>query len=74
MLLLSEKGPGLNLTEEWINADVTSSEVKRLRKIIYKHRDSQGHTRSVEIAQVKEEDTLPNTFIDIHVSVRSYLL
>ena len=43
-LLLSEKGPGLHLAEEWINGDVTSSEAKRLRKKIYKHRDSQVHT------------------------------
>lgn len=64
-LLLSEKGPGLHLAEEWINGDVTSSQAKRLRKKIYKHRDSQAHTRSVEIAQMKEKDTLPNTFIDI---------
>ena len=64
-LLLSEKGPGVHLAEEWINGDVTSSEAKRLRKKIYKHRDSQAHTRSVEIAQMKGKDTLPNTFIDI---------
>ena len=32
---------------------------------MYKHRDSQAHTRSMEIAQTKEKDTLPNTFIDI---------
>jgi len=64
-LLLSEKGPGLHLAEEWINSDVTSSEAKRLRKKIYKHRDSQAHARSVEIAQIKEKDTLPNTFINI---------
>ena len=64
-LVLSEKGPGLHLAEEWINGDVTSSEAKRLQKKIYKHRDSQAHTRSVEIAQMKEKDTLPNTFIDI---------
>ena len=64
-LLLSEKGPGLHLAEEWINGDVSSSEAKRLRKKTYKHRDSQAHARSVEIAQMKEKDTLPNTFIDI---------
>ncbi|XP_056091376.1 E3 SUMO-protein ligase KIAA1586-like [Rhinichthys klamathensis goyatoka] len=64
-LLLSEKGPGLHLAEEWINGDVTSSEAKRLRKKIYKHRDSQAHARSVDIAQMKEKDTLPHFFIDI---------
>ena len=29
-LLLSQKGRGLHLAEEWINGDVTSSEAKRL--------------------------------------------
>ena len=64
-LLLSEKGPRLHPTEEWVNGDVTSSEAKRLLKKIHRHRDSQAHTSSVEISQVKEKDTLPNTFIDI---------
>ncbi|XP_060788818.1 E3 SUMO-protein ligase KIAA1586-like [Neoarius graeffei] len=64
-LLISDKGPGLHLAEEWINGDVTSSDTKKLQKKIYKHRDSQAHQRSVEIAQLKEKEALPNTFIDI---------
>ncbi|KAK1881585.1 E3 SUMO-protein ligase KIAA1586 [Dissostichus eleginoides] len=64
-LLLSEKGPGLHLSEEWINGDVTSPDAKQLRKKIYKHRDSQAHARSVEIVQMKDKETLPNCFIDV---------
>ena len=64
-LLLSEKGPGFHLAEEWINGDVTSSDTKKLRKKIYKHRDSQAHQRAVEISQLREKEILPNTFVDV---------
>jgi len=37
-LLLSEKGPGIHLVEEWINGEVSAPDAKSLRKKIYKHR------------------------------------
>lgn len=42
-LLLSEKGLGLHLAEEWINGNVTGSEEKRLRKKIQTQGQSGPH-------------------------------
>ena len=64
-LLLSEKGPGVYCSQKNGSTVVLPalSEAKRLRRKIYKHRDSQAHTRSVEIAQMREKERHPTEHV-----------
>lgn len=65
-LLLSEKVIGTHLSEEWINGDVNSNAQNKLRKKIYKHRDSIAHKRAVEVAATKKKEILPNKVLEIN--------
>lgn len=62
----SEKGPGVHLAAKWINGD---SDSNKFQKKIYKHGDSQAHNSSVEVTELKEKGTLPNSFIDIEAEL-----
>ncbi len=65
-LLLSEKVPGTHLSEEWINGEVSSTAQNKLRKKIYKHRDSIAHKRAIEVALTKQKAILPNKVIEVN--------
>lgn len=65
-LLLSEKVPGTHLSEEWINGEINSAAQNKLRKKIYKHRDSIAHKRAIEVALTKQKAILPNKVIEVN--------
>lgn len=68
-LLLTEKVPGVHLSDEWTHGTVSSSFGKKLRKKIYKHKDSMAHKRAVEIANMKQKEVLPNKVVELNATL-----
>ncbi|KAL2096749.1 hypothetical protein ACEWY4_005956 [Coilia grayii] len=64
MLLLTDKTTGAHISQAWVNGTVSSPVQKQLRKKIYIHRDSFAHKRALEIADLKQKDTLPNKVLE----------
>jgi len=62
------------MAEEWISGGVGGSNIRAMRKKIYKHRDSLAHQKALGIEKRREKEVPPNMAATVHCTASSLLL
>lgn len=57
------------MAEEWISGGVGGSNIRSMRKKIYKHRDSLAHQKALGIKKQREKEVLPNMAATVTASL-----